>query len=77
MASNDITRLLFAILHNDALISQRQDYSQSFYIAREFTVTLVYLNSSLNPVVYCWKMKEVKRAVKDTLKQSFSCICCT
>ena len=61
----------------DALISQRQDYSQSFYIAREFTVTLVYLNSSLNPVVYCWKMREVKRAVKDTLKQSFSCICCT
>lgn len=60
----------------DALISQRRDYSQSFYIAREFTVTLVYLNSSLNPIVYCWKMREVKRAVKETLKQIFSCICC-
>ncbi|XP_078363922.1 melanocortin receptor 4-like [Oculina patagonica] len=31
------------------------------------TTTLVYLNSSLNPILYCWKIKEVRQAVKDTI----------
>ena len=35
-------------------------------------LTLVYLNSSLNPILYCWKVREVKQAVKDTIRQ-FSC----
>ena len=35
----------------------------------EFTVTLVYLNSSLNPILYCWKIREVKREVKNTIRQ--------
>ena len=33
------------------------------------TNTLVFLNSSLNPILYCWKMREVKQAVKDTIRQ--------
>ena len=32
-------------------------------------LTLVYLNSSLNPILYCWKVREVKQAVKDTIRQ--------
>ena len=36
------------------------------------TATLVYLNSSLNPILYCWKMREVRQAVKDTMRQ----FCC-
>lgn len=36
------------------------------------TATLVYLSSSLNPILYCWKMKEVRQAVKDTIRQ----FCC-
>ena len=36
------------------------------------TATLVYLNSSLNPILYCWKMKEVRQTVKDTIRQ----FCC-
>ena len=35
-------------------------------------ITLFYLNSSLNPIVYCWKIREVKQAVKGTIRQ-FSC----
>ena len=31
--------------------------------------TLVFLNSSLNPILYCWKIREVKQAVKDTIRQ--------
>ena len=42
------------------------------YIAWNVSVTLLYLNSSLNPLVYCWKMKEIKQAVKNRVTQS----CC-
>ena len=33
--------------------------------------TLVYLNSSLNPILYCWKIREVKQAVKGTVRQLY------
>ena len=33
-----------------------------------FGLTLVYLNSSLNPLLYWWKIREVKHAVKETLR---------
>ena len=29
--------------------------------------TLVFLNSSLNPVVYCWKMRNIRRAIMNTM----------
>ncbi|KAL9988882.1 hypothetical protein ACROYT_G003374, partial [Oculina patagonica] len=29
-----------------------------------FALTLVYLNSSLNPFLYCWKIRELRHAVK-------------
>ena len=38
-------------------------------IVRISTGTLLYLNSSLNPILYCWKMKEVRQAVKDTARK--------
>ena len=51
--------------------------SASVYNAWYHTVTLVYLNSSLNPILYCWKIDEVRQAVKDTIRQvlchCFSC----
>ncbi|XP_078375443.1 adenosine receptor A3-like [Oculina patagonica] len=43
--------------------------SSSVYLAWGYTVTLVYLNSSLNPILYCWKIDEVRQAVKDTIRQ--------
>lgn len=33
------------------------------------TVTLVYLNSSLNQILYCWTIRESKQVVKDTIRQ--------
>lgn len=41
----------------------------SVFIARKFTATLVFLNSSLNPILYYWKIIEVRQAVKATLRQ--------
>ena len=30
-----------------------------------FSVTLVFLNSSLNPVIHCWKMRHIRHAIMD------------
>ena len=39
-----------------------------------FFLCLLFLNSSLNPILYCWKIREVKQAVKDTVRQ-LNCCC--
>ena len=36
-------------------------------------VSLLYSNSSLNPILYCWKIREVRQAVKDTIRQLNCC----
>ena len=35
------------------------------------TFSFLYVNSSLNPILYCWKIKDVRQAVKNTIK--FNC----
>ncbi|XP_078374954.1 adenosine receptor A3-like [Oculina patagonica] len=47
--------------------------SSTLYLAWGFTVTLIFLNSSLNPILYCWKIDEVRQAVKDTMRQVLCC----
>ena len=46
----------------------------SDFLAWELTITLVYINSSLNPLLYCWKMSEVKQAVKQTIRDALYCL---
>ena len=41
----------------------------SIYLARQYTGTVVYLNSSWNPLLYCWRIREVRKAVKDTIRR--------
>ena len=48
-------------------IQRRQ--SSGFILALYVAVTLMFFNSTLNPVLYCWKMNNVRQAVKDTLRQ--------
>ena len=36
-----------------------------------FTFTLVFLNSSLNPLIYCWKMRHIRQTVMDILQNIF------
>ena len=47
--------------------------SSSSFIAWEVAKTLVYLNSSLNPLLYYWKVSGVKQAVKQTIRQAVCC----
>ena len=32
-------------------------------------LTIVYFNSTLNPILYCWKLREVREAVKTTVRK--------
>ena len=36
------------------------------------SITLLLLNSSLNPVIYCWKMRHIRRAVMGILRNVLS-----
>ena len=45
--------------------------SPSVVLAGRFASTLVYLNSTLNPFLYCWKIKEVRQSVKDIIEQMY------
>jgi len=47
--------------------------SSSFSLTVGVTTTLVFVNSSLNPILYCWKIDEVRNSVKDTIRQVFCC----
>ena len=40
----------------------------SVVVIKIFAITLVYLNSSLNPLLYCWKIRDVRHAVKEILR---------
>ena len=47
-------------------------FSPSHLLPKRITITFVYLNSSLNPILYCWKIRGVRKAVKGTLRR----MCC-
>ena len=36
------------------------------------TLTLVFLNSSLNPLIYCWKMRHIRQTVMNILRNIFT-----
>ncbi|XP_078358733.1 adenosine receptor A2a-like [Oculina patagonica] len=35
-----------------------------------YTLTIVFLNSSLNPVIYCWKMRHIRRTIIGILRNA-------
>ena len=49
------------------------DHSTESMIANDVFLCLIFLNSSLNPVLYCWIIKDVRQEVKNTIRQ---CLCC-
>ena len=61
---------LFCILPHLICMTAVKIYGPSmalkkFYL---FSMTLVFLNSSLNPVIYCWKMRHIRGVVMDILR---------
>ena len=58
--------LLAPFTHRQFLHNRSSALSTAFF----FTITLMYFNSTLNPILYFWKIKEIRRAVKDILSCS-------
>ena len=42
----------------------------NFFLIYGMTTVLIFFNSTLNPFLYCWKISEVRRAVKQTIRQA-------
>ena len=47
--------------------------TQAIDLGWEITMVVVFLNSSLNPFIYCWKIREIRLAVTGTI--SWFCCC--
>ena len=55
------------------VITSSTTYSSNSVVAWEMAGVLVYFNSTLNPFLYCWKISEVRRAMKQTIRQALCC----
>ena len=53
-----------------ATISEQRNDVQLLWL---YTLTLSFLNSTLNPLIYGWKMKQIRNTVIGTLRDVFSC----
>ena len=45
--------------------------STALHAVFSYSLTLVFLNSSLNPVIYVWKMRHIRHAMIDVLRNIF------
>ena len=54
--------IVFAKTNGETVLLSRLEY---------FTLTLAYLNSSLNPLIYCWKMRHIRQTVMVILRNIF------
>ena len=57
----------------DIVIALTKKYSLLSVVTRKVAITLLYFNSTLNPFLYCWKISEVRQAVKQTIRQALCC----
>ena len=49
--------------------ASKRTFLSHLLVIRGIAATLVYFNSTLNPFLYCWKINEVRQAVKLTIRQ--------
>ena len=52
------------------VIAHTKKYSFLLVVIWEVAVILLCFNSTLNPFLYCWKISEVREAVKQTIKEA-------
>ena len=57
----------FFLLAPFALRQIESNPLSAFTIPLTTAILLMHFNSTLNPILHCWRIKEVRRAVKDTL----------
>ena len=54
----------------EIVIPPSEERDRNRIIIEGMAAVLVFFNSTLNPLLYCWKIREVRRAVKQTIRQA-------
>ena len=58
------------ILHIGAVISGSS--TDMIKVISRYTLTLVFLNSTLNPLIYCWKMRHIRNTIINILRSLYA-----
>ena len=53
--------------------ANKRTFSSHLLVTRGIAATLLFFNSTLNPFLYCWKISEVRQAVKQTIRKALCC----
>ena len=53
------------------LILSTGDHSLSEQFAFKVSLTIMFMNSCINPVVYCWRVSEIRKAMRETVRKCF------
>ncbi|CAH3168841.1 unnamed protein product [Pocillopora meandrina] len=52
------------------VIAHTKKYSFLLFVIDKVAIILLCFNSTLNPFLYCWKISEVRQAVKQTIREA-------
>ena len=63
--------LLACYFPNIFITSLHEMLGKNFQILDDYTLTLVFVNSCLNPLIYCWKLRHVRRTIRMILRNIF------
>ena len=58
--------LINGIFFKSEAFVNSQIWQELFLLSR----TLMFMNSCLNPVIYCWRMRDIRHAIKDILRNT-------
>lgn len=53
------------------VVMQVRGVDRATHIVRFLGATLILINSSLNPLLYCWRIREIRRMVRRTIRNFF------
>ena len=60
--------MLMAFIRPELESPDKSEKTASVYLAGNITFSFVLANSSLNPFLYCWRIREVRKEVKETIR---------
>ncbi|XP_020601831.1 histamine H2 receptor-like [Orbicella faveolata] len=62
--------LFFFPLFVTIFVESFTGYTTRMKIVYDYVTTAVFINSFLNPLVYCWRIGEIRRAVRNALRKN-------